>query len=77
MGQLAGVAGAAAGVAGAAAGVAGAAAGVAGAAAGVAGAAGDKTNPIPCLELVKAQMMATPTTTNKGTVSTMDPAMWR
>jgi hypothetical protein len=39
--------------------------------------AADKANPIPCLELVpKAQMAETSKPTNKGTVFTMDPAMW-
>jgi hypothetical protein len=38
--------------------------------------AGDEENPNPCLKLVKGQMAETSKPTNKGTVFTMDPAMW-
>jgi hypothetical protein len=36
----------------------------------------DEANSIPCLKLVKAQMVETTKPTTKGTVFTMDSTMW-
>jgi hypothetical protein len=43
---------------------------------GAVGPAIDEANSIPCLKLVKAQMVETTKPTTKGTIFTMDPTMW-